>query len=1086
MKGLWAWFNNRNLRFKLITLFLIVGLVPFAIAVFYSLQQTAKALEDQITAQLGSVRELKKNQITTYLQGLADNAETLDAAVKGFWEEGTYQIAGLHDRKKRLIEQYFADLGKVMNDFQNDPILLDSLKRQIAALPKGLDSAEYRQSSAATEKNLAFIEPLFSSRDLLLIDAAGTVVFTMTKGAESGTNLKTGPLKNSGLARLFDKSRNRVTIEDYSLYEPVNDWAMFIGGPIMDNNGQYLGSLAIRLSRSVIDDLIRDRTGMGETFESYLIGRVGDSRAQLRSDRVIVKGKVGDPKTGTDVDAILAGKSGQEVKMGEFDKLFKQTFYNPVQIADVQWGIITVGTAQQQVTTVQQNQKGESGDFFHQFAKEYGIPDILLIEPDGVVFYSLARRPDYQSNLINGPYANSNLGRLFRQVRDTKRPGSIDFEVYPANNNEPSAFIASPIVSGGEVIMVVALQVPTDGVNVTMQERTGLGQSGDSYLIGPDRLVRSNSLQDSGRNVKDSFASPKAKEVINDQVNEALAGKSNVIDQYKDYRGRSVVGAFTFIEALGGARWVVFAKVDVDEAFKSVAVLQNVMIALAVMIAVAVAVLALLVANLLARPMIQMAQTITEVATSRDLTLLVPVVNRDEIGRMAAAFNQMMQVVRTAFGVVSTAAVSVDGNANAIAQRALANRDRAQAEVEQAETAARIIGEMGGTAAQVAQASLAQKAAADRSNATVVTLLKNVEQVAASAAAQNREVNTTLDRVAEMGQTGAKVVETARKQGEKVADVTEAINQIGQAVDDMGRAVTQATDYGKASLAAAEEGSRAVVSTVSGMRAIAESSEQIAEIIGVITEIAEQTNLLALNAAIEAARAGAHGKGFAVVADEVGKLAQRASEAAKEITRLIKDSTHRVNEGSKLSDEAQKALVKIDQSGQINMQAIEGIARTAALLVTNTQQVRNLMAELNSLAQQIGGMAGEQGARREAAQQALAALQAQSQQIAALVAEAGQGASAISTEMQGVVERTAQMTEMTDLQAQRSKKVMDIAQTSAEGARQTVERAGGVVSTSQDLQHSSRQLTEQVQQFRIVRAETPTGPLTPAAWQTAG
>ncbi|MCC8999478.1 MAG: methyl-accepting chemotaxis protein [Candidatus Contendobacter sp.] len=489
------------------------------------------------------------------------------------------------------------------------------------------------------------------------------------------------------------------------------------------------------------------------------------------------------------------------------------------------------------------------------------------------------------------------------------------------------------------------------------------------------------------------------------------------------------------------------------------------------------------IARSVTRPVNQLANTIAQVSNTRDLTLDVPVTSRDEIGRTAAAFNQMMQVIRSSFGVVSTTAVHVDSNAQEIAKRALANRDRAQAEVEQAETAARIIGEMGSTAAQVAQASLAQKEAAERSNATVASLLKNVEQVAVSATAQNREVNTTLDRVSEMGQTGAKVVETARKQGEKVVDVTQAINQIGQAVDEMGRAVNQATEYGKASLLAAQEGSRAVVSTVSGMRSITESSEQIAEIIGVITEIAEQTNLLALNAAIEAARAGAHGKGFAVVADEVGKLAQRASEAAKEITRLIKDSTARVNEGSKLSDEAQKALVKIDESGKINMQAIEGIARTADLLVANTQQVRNLMGELNTLAQQIGGMAGEQGARREAAQKALTVLLDQSKQIAELVTEASQGAKAISTEMQGVVERTAQMNTMTDLQAQRSKKVMDIAQASAEGARQTVERAGGVVGTSQELQGSSRRLTEQVQQFRIVRNEAPITPAAPTSWQ---
>ena len=490
-----------------------------------------------------------------------------------------------------------------------------------------------------------------------------------------------------------------------------------------------------------------------------------------------------------------------------------------------------------------------------------------------------------------------------------------------------------------------------------------------------------------------------------------------------------------------------------------------------------------LLARSVTRPINQMVGAITQVATTRDLTLQVPVESRDEVGRMSEAFNQMMRAIRNAFGVVSSTATTVDVSATEVAKRALANRDRAQAEAEQSETAAKIIAEMGVTAGEVSQASVAQKEAADRSNATVASLLKAMQEVAVSATAQSQEVNTTMDRVADMGQTGAKVVETARQQGEKVVDVTQSVNQITQAVEEMNKAVAQATEFGRTVAQAAEAGSRSVASTVSGMRSIAESSEQISEIIGVITEIAEQTNLLALNAAIEAARAGAHGKGFAVVADEVGKLAQRASEAAKEITRLIKDSTSRVNEGTKLSDEAQQALVKIDESGKINMQAIEGIARTAGLLVANTQQVRNLVNELNALAQQIGGMAGEQGTRREAAQKALAALLEQSRHIGQLVTEANQGASAIGNEMKGIVERTAHMTNLTGLQAQRSKKVMEIAQTSAEGARQTVERAGGVVKLSQELQEGSRQLTEQVRQFRIVRHEDPITPAAPTSWQ---
>jgi methyl-accepting chemotaxis protein len=235
----------------------------------------------------------------------------------------------------------------------------------------------------------------------------------------------------------------------------------------------------------------------------------------------------------------------------------------------------------------------------------------------------------------------------------------------------------------------------------------------------------------------------------------------------------------------------------------------------------------------------------------------------------------------------------------------------------------------------------------------------------------------------------------------------------------------------------------------------------------VITDIAEQTNLLSLNAAIEAARAGAHGKGFAVVADEVGKLAQRSSEAAKEITQLIKDSTARVSEGTQLTDRSQQALQRIAEGGKVNMSAIEEISKASTLLAENTENVNTMINELNTLAQEIGTMAGQQGERREAAQNALATLVEKANEISDQVVKANKNATHINTEMVGIVERTDQMKELTDVQAGRSKRLIEITTKSADSAKQTVEGAGTVVGITDELRQLSESLNKQVAQFKL-------------------
>lgn len=476
---------------------------------------------------------------------------------------------------------------------------------------------------------------------------------------------------------------------------------------------------------------------------------------------------------------------------------------------------------------------------------------------------------------------------------------------------------------------------------------------------------------------------------------------------------------------------------------------------------------AVILTRIIANPIINLANTVREIAENRDLTIQVAEGGRDEIGVMSEAFNNMMSVIREAFGVVSEAAISVADSSSNVATGAGGNKIRAEEEMKRAQTSEKVITEMGNSAGQVSNAAAGQQEAAQQSQKLLGELVNKMNTVSESATGTNKEANTTIERVSEMGETGAKVMESAQAQGDMVDQVTNSIGNMVEAVENMQAAVGQAQQHGKASLDAAEEGHETVASTVKGMQAISESSEQISEIIGVITEIAEQTNLLALNAAVEAARAGAHGKGFAVVADEVGKLAQRSSEAAKEITQLIKESTGNVSEGVKLTDQSQQALAKIAEGGRINMQAIEQISTTSEVLNTNTTEVKGQVQSLNKLAQEIGSMAQEQGSRRQAAEEALQVLLEYSNNITGLVSESNESIAEMNKEMAGVVQRGNEMGELTGLQAQRSKAITKLSAESAQAASQTVEGAGKVVGITTNLQEQSDNLSTQVQQFKI-------------------
>jgi len=250
----------------------------------------------------------------------------------------------------------------------------------------------------------------------------------------------------------------------------------------------------------------------------------------------------------------------------------------------------------------------------------------------------------------------------------------------------------------------------------------------------------------------------------------------------------------------------------------------------------------------------------------------------------------------------------------------------------------------------------------DDFNGAMMRLLETVQAIAAA----TREVSNAT---AEISTSTIDLSQRTEEQAASLEQTSASMEQISATIKKNAENARHASQSAGSTREVADRGGQVVAKAVDAVARIEESSHKISDIIGVIDDIARQTNLLALNAAVEAARAGEAGRGFAVVASEVRSLAQRSSQAAKDVKGLITDSNSQVKDGVDLVNKAGTSLNEIVESIKAVTGIISDIASASAEQADGIEQINKALTQMDEVTQQNSALVEENAATAKTLEQ---------------------------------------------------------------------------------------------------------------------
>ena len=564
----------------------------------------------------------------------------------------------------------------------------------------------------------------------------------------------------------------------------------------------------------------------------------------------------------------------------------------------------------------------ELDNFFKFYIKTYQYQDFYIIDADhGHIQYSVLKKSDLGTSLHSGPYKDSGFAKLWEKVIKTGKPVIMDYFRYEPYDNEPSIFSGAPVFNeSGELISVIALKINTSTLNFIMNERSGLGATGESYLVGPDFLMRSDSRF---KNINEA-TNILSKKIDTKASKASQQGKSNS-EIIRDYRGVEVLSSYSPLDMDLGQEvdihWSIISEIDTSEAFAPITELEKGLIAISIILFIIAGTIGFLAARSVGLPIKQLSEGFSLMAAG-DLTLKsVNIKRTDDLGVLVESFNNMLAILKKQTKEI------IDGAGQLLTNVSTVVASTTEFAANSAETSTSV--------------------------AEISTTIEEVRQTSKVSNDKAEEIANTSDKVAEIAEKGEKATNEVaqsmthiKNEVESVADSiiklsahTQNIGEIIGAVNDIADQsnllsvnasieAAKAGEYGKGFAVVAQE-----VKTLAN-----QSKEATKQISTILNDIQKATS-----SAVMATERGSK------VVDEGVRLSEESGNSIKILADAVVQSS---NSSKQIAASTRQQTIGLDQL----VVAMENIKEATAQNMDGAKQLEDVSRAIQSLSLKLKEM----------------------------------------------------------------------------------------------------------------------------------